>query len=142
MKVKIKRLDKNLPLPTYATAESAAFDFICRETTIIGAKNYKVVPANNIIEAPHGYFLAVLPRSSTIKKKGLIMPNSIGVIDPDYSGPEDEVLMLFYNLTDQDVTVEKGERIAQGIFIKIDQVEWDEVNEVRPASRGGFGSTG
>ena len=142
MKVRIKRLDKELPLPKYETPESAGFDFLCRQTTAIPAKTHGVIPSNNIIEAPHGYFLAILPRSSTMKKKGLIMPNSMGVIDRDYSGPDDEVGLLFYNLTDKEVTVEKGERVAQGIFIKADQAEWEEVDEVRPASRGGFGSTG
>ena len=47
-----------------------------------------------------------------------------------------------YNFTDQPVEIKKGERIAQGLFLKVDQVEWEEVDEIRPTSRGGFGSTG
>lgn len=142
MKVKIKRVDTSFPLPRYETAESAGFDFICRERVEFGPREWKLVPSNNIIEAPQGYFLAVLPRSGAFRKKGLIMPNSMGVIDRDYSGPDDEIKLMFYNITDAPVVVEKGERIAQGLFIKIDQAEWNEVPGIRPDSRGGFGSTG
>ena len=71
-----------------------------------------------------------------------MLANSMGVVDRDYSGPEDEVGLLFYNTKDVEVVVKKGDRIAQGVFIKFDQAEWDETDEVRDESRGGFGSTG
>ena len=142
MKVKIKRVDKSLELPKYQTAESAGFDFFCREDTTISPKEVSVIPSNNIIEAPHGYFLGLLPRSSTFKKTGLMLANSMGGVDRDYSGPGDEVGLLFYNTKDVEVVVKKGDRIAQGVFIKFDQAEWDETDEVRDESRGGFGSTG
>lgn len=142
MQVKIKRLDKSLALPSYKTRESAGFDFFCREAVIIAPKEAKIIPANNIIEAPHGYFLAVLPRSSTFLKKGLLLANSMGVIDRDYSGPKDEIGIIVFNPGDKPVTVEKGERIAQGLFIPVTQAEWEDVDEVRADSRGGFGSTG
>lgn len=141
MKVKIKRIDKSIELPKYQTPESAGFDFICRETVEFGPRELKLIPSNNIIKAPHGYFLAILPRSSTFKKKGLILANSMGVVDPDYSGERDEIGLLFYNITDQKVIVEKGERIAQGIFIPFVQAEWGESDDMGN-SRGGFGSTG
>lgn len=142
MTVKIKRLDKSLALPSYKTRESAGFDFFCREAVIIAPKEAKIIPANNIIEAPHGYFLAILPRSSTFLKKGLLLANSMGVIDRDFAGPTDEIGIIVFNPGENGVKIEKGDRIAQGIFIKIDQAEWEEVDEIRVDSRGGFGSTG
>jgi len=142
MKVRIKRIDKDLPLPEYQTKGSTGFDFYCREDTIIPAGQAAFVPANNVIEAPKGYFLAVLPRSSTFKKTGLLLANSMGVIDRDYAGPEDEVKLYFHNTTDNDVAVKKGDRLAQGLFLRFDQAEWNEVDEIREESRGGFGSTG
>ena len=85
--------------------------------------------------------LLVALRSSTPRKKGLHKPHGIGVIDNDYCGDEDEVKVQVFNSTDKEVVVEKGERIAQGIFVKIDKFEWDEVEKMGK-SRGGFGSTG
>jgi len=94
------------------------------------------------MEAPVGHFLMIAPRSSLPRKKGLSIPQSVGIVDRDYSGPEDEILLQVYNFTDQDVRVTKGERLAQGIFLKADRVEWEEVERIRAQSRGGFGSTG
>lgn len=142
MKAKILRKDKSLDLPAYKTTESAGFDFFCRENVTIGPKEVKIIPSNNIIEAPHGYFLAVLARSSLFLKKGLMLANSMGVIDRDFSGPDDEIGIILWNPGDKSVTVEKGERIAQGIFMPVAQAMWEEVKAVRKDSRGGFGSTG
>jgi len=142
MQVKIKRLDPSLPLPQYHTAGSAGFDFYARTTTTIPSKEMARIPTGLIIATPPGYFLAVINRSSTPQKKGLSMPNGVGVIDSDYCGEGDEIQVLMYNLTEQTVTIEKGERIAQGLFLKVEQGQWEEVEEVTSKSRGGFGSTG
>lgn len=141
MKVKIKRLDKSVPLPVYQTAGSVGFDIHVRCDTIIPPKSVALVPGNIIVETPPGYMLVVALRSSTPRKKGLHKPHGIGVIDQDYSGDEDEIKIQVYNSTDTEVKVEKGERIAQGIFVKVDKFEWDEVDSMGK-SRGGFGSTG
>ncbi|MDD4352068.1 MAG: dUTP diphosphatase, partial [Candidatus Gracilibacteria bacterium] len=66
----------------------------------------------------------------------------VGIIDLDYCGPTDEVKTLVYNFTDADVTIERGTKISQGIFVRVDIADWEEVEEVHPESRGGFGSTG
>lgn len=142
MQIKIKRLDKELPLPAYQTAGSAGFDIYARENTVIASKAIALVPSNLIIATPPGYMLVIASRSSTPKRKGLMIANGIGVIDSDYSGPEDEVKILVYNFTDNEVTVEKGERIAQGLFVKVEQGQWEEVEEMESPTRGGFGSTG
>jgi len=70
------------------------------------------------------------------------MPNSVGIIDQDYSGPEDEILLQVQNFTDQPILVERGERIAQGTFVVIERATWHEVSQIQQQSRGGIGSTG
>ena len=112
MNIKIKRFDKELPLPKRQTEGAAAFDLTARETVTIEPGKVGYVPLNIAVETPPGYFLMIAARSST-HKKGIMKPNGIGIIDPDYSGNEDEVKSVYYNFTDQPVTVEKGERIAQ-----------------------------
>ena len=142
MKAKIKRLDKLVELPKYHTAESAAFDLAASEDCVIAPRGIKRIKTGLVIEAPPGHFLMIASRSSTPVKKGITIPQAVGIVDRDYSGPEDEILLQMYNFTDQPVEVKKGERIAQGLFLKIDQVDWEEVDEIRDTSRGGFGSTG
>ncbi|MBI4049784.1 MAG: dUTP diphosphatase [Candidatus Doudnabacteria bacterium] len=142
MKVKIKRLDPSIELPNYQTEESAAFDLASNEDAVIGPHEIKLLGTGLIIEAPHDHFLMIAPRSSLPLKKGLSVPQSIGIVDRDYSGPQDEVKLQLFNFTDKPVHVKKGERLCQGIFLKRNQVEWDEVDEIRTESRGGFGSTG
>ncbi|PIY77868.1 MAG: dUTP diphosphatase [Parcubacteria group bacterium CG_4_10_14_0_8_um_filter_48_154] len=142
LQAKIKRVDTTLPLPRYATAGAVGFDMVSRETVIISPKTLVRIPSNLIIEIPAGYALLVVPRSSTPKKKGLLIPHGMGVIDRDYCGPADEILIQLYNFTAEEVTVERGERIAQGLFTRIDRVEWKEVETMaHNDTRGGFGST-
>lgn len=142
MKVHIQRVDKDLSLPRYETEGSVGFDFLAREETIIPPKTVALIPGNVIVEVPKNYMLLVSLRSSTPRKKGLLMPHGIGVIDHDYCGPKDEIKIQVYNFTDEPVTVHRGEKIAQGIFVHIDKFEWEEVERIREESRGGFGSTG
>lgn len=141
MHILIQRIDKTLPLPTYATEGSVGFDLLARETVVIEPGRIELVPGNVIVEVPKGYMLAVASRSSTPKKKGLTPPHGFGVIDRDYCGPEDEVKIQVYNFSEAPVTVERGEKIAQGVFVRVDQFEWQEVESIRDESRGGFGST-
>ena len=141
MKVKIKRVDASLPLPVYETDGSVGFDLIARESAFVKAGTIELIPANVIVEVPAGYMLVVASRSSTPRKKGLTQPHGFGIIDHDYCGPSDEVKIQVYNFTGEDVRIERGEKIAQGVFVRIDKFEWEEVEEIRKESRGGFGST-
>ncbi len=141
MKARIKRIDKSLPLPTYQTSGSVGFDIYSREDTEIKPHEIGLIPGNIIVETPPGYMLLVALRSSTPRKKGLIKPHGIGVIDNDYCGEGDEIKVQVYNNTLNVVKVEKGERIAQGIFVKIDKFDWEETDTMGK-TRGGFGSTG
>lgn len=137
----IKRIDSSLPLPTYATAGSVGFDLLCREDTEIAPRTLGRVPANVIVQTPPGYMLLVSLRSSTPRRKGLLIPHGVGIIDQDYCGEGDEIMLQVYNFLDEAVTVHRGERIAQGMFVPIMQVNWNEVDEMGKG-RGGFGSTG
>lgn len=142
MKVRIKRVDKNLPLPVYETGGSVGFDILARENVMIESGTIELVPGNIIVEVPEGYMLAVASRSSTPRKRGLTPPHGFGIIDHDYCGPEDEIKIQVYNFSGTPVMIERGEKIAQGVFVRVDKFDWEEVNEMNRGSRGGFGSTG
>lgn len=143
MKIRIKRIDKSLPLPTYSTVGSVCFDLMSRQTMLIKAKEIALIPTNLIIEVPKGYMLLIASRSGTPKKKGLVVPHGIGIIDQDYHGPNDEVMFQVYNPTDIDINIFKGERLAQGCILPTNRVEFEEVeNDLGSEDRGGFGSTG
>jgi dUTP pyrophosphatase len=140
-KVRIKRIDKSLPIPSYQTKGSIAFDLYAREDVTIQPKQIERVPANVIVETPPGYLLMLASRSSTPSKKGLTKPHGVGIIDQDYSGDNDELLVQFYNFTDEATKIEKGERIAQAVFIQADRLQFEEVDTMDNQDRGGFGST-
>ena len=141
MKIKIFRVDKSLPLPKYETPGSFAFDLLAREKTEIPPREVALIPSNVIIQCPDNLALKILPRSSTFRKKSLLFPHSIGLIDQDYCGPEDEIMIQVLNFSDKAVIVERGERIAQGIFVRTEKIEFEEINEITHPSRKGFGST-
>ena len=142
MKAQIYRIDKELPLPKYETKGSFGFDFLARETTTVEPGTVGLIPSNTIIKCPDHTALLILPRSSAYRKKGLIFPHSIGLIDQDYCGPEDEILIQVLNLGKEDIVVERGERIAQGMFVNSPNIEFEEIETIEASSRGGFGSTG
>jgi len=139
--VAIKRIDTDLPLPTYATAGSVGFDLMCRKDTEIAPRTVELIPSNVIVRIPAGYMLMLTLRSSTPLRKGLLIPNGVGIIDQDYCGEGDELKVQVFNFREEAVTVARGERIAQGIFIPVMGVRWHEVDEMGQG-RGGFGSTG
>lgn len=141
MRVAITRIDPSLPLPQYCTDGAAGFDFYCRERTSVEPGAMAAIPSNAIVSVPEGHVLVVALRSSTPRKWGLIIPNGVGIIDRDYCGPEDEIKIPVYNVRDTVVTVDRGERIAQGLILPLPHVEWDE-RPLDAPSRGGFGSTG
>jgi dUTP pyrophosphatase len=142
MKIRIQRVDKELPLPAYATGGAVAFDVVTRVTTVVEPGGIALVPGNVIVGIPEGTMLLVAPRSSMPRKKGLTFPHGVGLIDQDYCGPEDELLIQVQNITKEPVTVERGERIAQAVFIRIEKAEWEEVEGHGTETRGGFGTTG
>jgi dUTP pyrophosphatase len=141
LSVRIARIDPTLPLPAYETAGAVGFDLLARVETTVEPQALARIPANVIVETPPGYMLLVAARSSLPGRKGLSVPHGIGVIDQDYSGAGDEILVQVYNFSDAPVTVARGERIAQGVFVRVDRARWEEADFADRPTRGGFGST-
>ena len=142
MRLKIRRLDPTIALPTYGTDEAAGFDLAAAHDVRVPPGQIVLVGTGLVIQVPTGHFLGIFARSSTPLKRGLIIPNGVGVVDPDYSGPNDEVMVQVLNFTDSEVQVTRGDRLAQGIVLPAPRVTWHEVTEIADATRGGFGSTG
>lgn len=140
MQARITRV-RDVPLPEYKTGEAAAFDLCVAENAVIAPGETVHLPTGLIIQAPAGHFLLIAPRSSTFKKKGLRLGNTIGVIDRDFCGPGDELMLVVWNPGKESINVEAGERIAQGLFVPVTRIEWDEGEPLGP-TRGGLGSTG
>ncbi len=142
MRLRIRRLDSTVPLPAYGTHDAAGFDLAAARDLTIPPGQIALVRTGLVIEVPTGHFLAIFARSSTPLKRGLLVANGVGVVDPDYSGPDDEIMIQVLNVSRTDVLVRRGDRLAQGIVLPATRVAWDEVTEIRPVSRGGFGATG
>jgi len=141
--VRIRRLHPSVPLPQYQTAGAAGFDLVASEDVVVAPSSIALIPTGLVIQVPAGHFLGVFARSSTPLKRGLMVANGVGVIDRDYCGPEDEIKIQVLNFTAQPVQVKKGDRLAQGLFLPVTHVSWQEVEgDLREGSRGGFGATG
>ena len=142
MHVEITRIHAEARLPQYETLESSAFDLTSVAAVTVEPGKVALIPTGLVIKVPQRMFLGIFARSSTPLKRGLIVANGVGVIDPDYSGPNDEVMIQVMNVGDSDVKVSRGDRLAQGIVLPAPRVVWEEVSEIREVTRGGFGSTG
>ncbi|MCL4390087.1 MAG: dUTP diphosphatase [Patescibacteria group bacterium] len=141
MKIEVKRFDKNLPLPGYKTPGAVGFDLSLRNNEKFAPREFRVVPANIAVAVPKGHFLLVNSRGSTAHKFGLmIIP---GIVDQDFSGDKDEIHIQALNITDKEVEIASGTRIAQGIFVRIAIAQFEEVDKMRAKrSRGMLGTTG
>lgn len=142
MNVRIRRLRPDVPLPRYETEGAAAFDLPAAADIEVPPRGVALVPTGLVIEVPAGMFLGIFARSSTPLRRGLMVANGVGVVDPDYCGPEDEVRIAVMNFTDAPVAIRRGDRVAQGMFLAAPRVAWREVDTLRQGSRGGFGATG
>ena len=142
MRLKIRRLDPTVSLPAYGTADAAGFDLASAHDVTVGPGQIVLVRTGLVIEVPTGHFLGIFARSSTPLKRGLLVANGVGVIDPDYSGPTDEVMVQVLNFTQAEVQIRRGDRLAQAIVLPAPRVSWQEVEEIRSTTRGGFGATG
>jgi dUTP pyrophosphatase len=142
MELRISRIDPTLPMPKYETGGACAFDVHARIDVEIAPRSLGFIPGNLIVCVPTGYALILASRSSTPKRKGLLIPHGIGIVDQDYCGPNDELTVQVYNFTDQPVSVARGERIAQALLVPIEKCVLKEVEPQAASSRGGFGSTG
>jgi len=142
--LKIKIINKsNHVLPSYETLASAGMDLrACIDVpSTLKPRQRAIVKTGLFIELPIGYEAQVRPRSGLAAKKGITVLNSPGTIDADYRG---EIGVILVNLSNEDFTIEHGERIAQLVIAKHERAVWEEVEELGETSRGegGFGSTG
>jgi dUTP pyrophosphatase len=142
--VKIKIINKSgHKLPNYETLASAGMDLRADLESPITLKPLEraIVPTGLFMELPVGYEAQVRPRSGLAAKKGITVLNAPGTIDADYRG---NVGVILVNLSNEDFTVENGERIAQMVIAKHERAEWEEVENLSETDRGkgGFGSTG
>ena len=132
----------DVPTPEYKTEGAAGFDLAASEDTMIAPREHKLVPTGIALACPGGHYLALSPRSSLFKNFGLIMVNSPGIVDADYCGDEDELLLSLLNLSDTLAEIRKGDRLAKGVFQRYTRVRFEEVEDMMAVSRGGYGSTG
>jgi dUTP pyrophosphatase len=130
-------------LPEYATQASAGLDLRANldQPVILKPMQRELVPTGLFIELPAGCEAQVRPRSGLAFKHGVTVLNSPGTIDADYRG---EVKVLLVNLSDTDFTINDGERVAQLVVARHEQITWEAVSELEDSKRGsgGFGSTG
>jgi len=142
MQVKIINTSNN-PLPQYETSGSAGLDLRAAidQPLQVAPFERKLVPTGLYLELPQGYEAQIRPRSGLAYKKGLSVPNAPGTIDSDYRG---EIKVILINLSQQVQSIEPGERIAQMVIARYEQVTFEEVSHLSDTKRGagGFGSTG
>ncbi len=142
MKVEIINKSKH-QLPSYATVLSAGMDLRANIDTpiVLQPLERTLVPTGLFIALPEGYEAQVRPRSGLAIKKGITVLNSPGTIDADYRG---EVCVILVNLSNEPFTITDGERIAQMVIARHEQVEWLECDVLGETDRGagGFGHTG
>ncbi|MBE88233.1 MAG: dUTP diphosphatase [Rhodospirillaceae bacterium] len=133
----------DLPLPDYATADSAGLDLLAAidAPKSLAPGERTLIPSGLAIALPGGYEAQVRPRSGLAHKNGITVLNSPGTIDADYRG---EVGIILINHGDEPFVIERGMRIAQLVITAVSQLIWDETETLPETSRGeeGFGSTG
>ena len=131
------------PTPAYATEKSAGMDLKANlaEPVTLGPLERAMIPTGLFIALPDGTEAQVRPRSGLAAKHGISVLNAPGTIDADYRG---EIKVILVNLSNETFIVNPGERIAQLVIARYEQIEWDEVEVLDETERGagGFGSTG
>lgn len=144
MSVKVKIINKSRhQLPSYATAQSAGVDLRANIETpvVIPPLGRALIPTGLFMALPQGYEAQVRPRSGLALKQGITVLNSPGTIDADYRG---EVGVILVNLSDVEVKISDGDRIAQMVIGRYEQVDFETVEMLDETERGtgGFGHTG
>lgn len=141
MEIKVKKLNNNATLPTRGSEYAAGYDLYAVEGTTIKAHETVKVGTGLSFELPDETFAAIFARSGLATKQGLRPANCVGVCDSDYRG---EYIVALHNDTNEDKTIEAGERIAQMVLMPYVKMEFTEVEELSDTERGegGFGSTG
>lgn len=131
------------PLPAYATSQSAGMDVRANidESIVLHPMERRLVPTGLHIALPQGFEAQIRPRSGLALKHGITVLNTPGTIDADYRG---ELMVLLINFSDTDFVINDGERIAQMVVARHEQIEFQLVDELDDTERGagGYGHTG
>lgn len=139
--IRIKYFHPEMEKLTYIDGKSDWIDLRCAERTELKAGDFKLIPLGVAMALPEGYEAHVVPRSSTFKKWGILQTNSMGVIDNSYCGDNDQWRMPV--LATRDTVLEFGDRICQFRIVENQpKIQFEEVEHLHGANRGGFGSTG
>lgn len=143
VKLEIQLIEGADKAPIYATQGAAGFDFTSREDITIPRYDTKLIPTGIKMSIPEGYAIQVASRSGLALKSQVFVLNAPGIIDSDYRG---EIGVILTNAGHEPFVINKGDRIAQGVLIKVEQAEFTildslEGQETQRGS-GGFGSTG
>ncbi len=143
IKIKVKKLRPDVLMPQYSHPGDAGMDmYNMGDDIMLKPLTRALLPTGLKVAVPLGYELQVRPRSGMALKKGLTVLNTPGTIDSGYRG---EVGIIIYNSSGtEDALIKKGDRIAQIVLKKVEEIEWQEVEDLDDTSRseGGFGSTG
>ncbi len=141
IKVKIKKIKDNAVIPSYAHDGDAGVDIYSAEDYLLKPGDRVLVSTGIKIAVPKGYEAQTRPKSGLALKQGLSIANTPGTIDSGYRG---EVGIIAINLGKEDIKIEKGKKVAQMVFNKVEEVKFEEVEELDNTKRGdgGFGSTG
>ena len=140
-KIEIKYFSDEIEKLRYIDGKSDWIDLRASEDVVLKKGEFKLIPLGIAMKLPEGYEAHVVPRSSTFKNFGVIMTNSVGIIDNSYCGDGDQ--WYFPALAIRDTEIHKNYRICQFRIMKNQpKIEFDEVNYLEASNRGGFGSTG
>ena len=142
MKVKVTNSSSN-PLPKYQTVGSAGMDLYANltESETLLPNNQTLIPTGISMELPQGYEAQIRPRSGLALKHGISIVNSPGTVDSDYRG---EIKVVLINHGKEPLEIKNGDRIAQMVIAKFEQIQWEETQDLSETERGagGYGHTG
>jgi len=140
-KVHIQKVHKDARIPTYAHENDAGVDLFAVESYLLKSLERKLVSTGIRIALPPGYEAQVRPKSGLALKHGISIVNTPGTVDADYRG---DIAVILINLSNEDYKIEKGKKIAQMVFNKVEKADFEETEQLPDTTRGtgGFGSTG
>ncbi len=141
MKISFLKLDRELPTPAHAHPGDGGVDLYAASGATLAPGERHLIPTGVAVAVPEGFAAFVVPRSGLAIRDGLGVVNAPGLVDAGYRG---EIRVIAINHGHEDVTIARGDRVAQLVVVPVASQEWIEVDELPDSQRGagGFGSTG
>lgn len=141
MRIPLRQLDPELPIPRHARPGDAGVDLHAREAADLAPGERRAIPTGVAVAVPEGYVGLIAPRSGLAIRSGLSIVNTPGILDSGYRG---EIAVILINLGSESVKISRGDRIAQLVVVPFTSVEFEVVDQLEDTDRGagGFGSTG